>query len=111
MRHGVTEATMPAPAVLGAALAAAAAALFAVGAFLQHQAAAASSSGGALDVRLLVRRPAWVAGQGATLLGTGVQVAALSFAPVAVVQPVLAGALVVALAIRAVRSRCVPASA
>lgn len=101
---------MPAPAVVGAAVAMGAAALFAVGAVLQHQAAAASSSGGALDMRLLIRRPAWLAGQGATLLGTCVQVAALALAPVAIVQPVLAGALVVALAIRAVRSRCLPAS-
>ena len=101
---------MPAPAVVGAAVGAMAAALFAVGAVLQHQAAAASSDGGTLDMGLLIRRPAWLAGQGATVLGTCVQVAALALAPVAVVQPMLAGALVVALGIRAVRSRCVPAS-
>lgn len=94
---------------LGAAVAAAAAVLFATGWVLQHEAVADSTTETGLALRVLVRRPMWVIGQAATVLGTVVQVAALALAPVAVVQPVLAGGLVVALAARAVRSRCVPA--
>ena len=93
---------------MGLLLAALAAVLFAVGAVLQHEAAEDSTVGGSLKMRQLLRRPAFFAGQAATLLGTTSQVAALAFAPVAVVQPVLAGGLVVALAIRSLRRRCWP---
>jgi hypothetical protein len=92
----------------GTAIAALAAVLFAVGAVLQHEAAEESTVDGALRMRRLVTRPAFLAGQGATVLGTASQVVALAFAPVAVVQPVLAGGLVVALGIRSVRRRCWP---
>src|SRR4029453_8729561 len=54
------------------------------------------------------RRRRWMLGQTATVLGTGGQVAALAVAPVAVVQPVLAVALVVGLGLRAVRTRQAP---
>lgn len=47
-----------------------------------------------------------MAGQTATALGTFLQVVAPALAPVAIVQPVLAGGLVVAPAIRSVRDRC-----
>jgi hypothetical protein len=93
---------------LGTAIAALAAVLFAVGAVLQHEAAESSTSAEGLSWRQLVRRPRWFVGQLATVLGTCLQVAALGLAPVAVVQPVLAVALVVALAIRAVRNRQAP---
>jgi hypothetical protein len=93
---------------LGTAIAVLAAVLFAVGAVLQHEAAESSTVGGSLRMRMLLRRPRWIAGQVATASGTVLQVAALALAPVAVVQPVLAVALVVALAIRAVRNRRVP---
>jgi hypothetical protein len=93
---------------VGTAVAALAAVLFAVGAVLQHEAAEKSTVGGSLRMRQLLRRPRWVIGQVATASGTGMQVVALGLAPVAVVQPVLAVALVVALAIRAVRNRQVP---
>src|SRR3954453_5234455 len=93
---------------MGLLLAALAAVLFAVGAVLQHEAAEDSTVGASLRMRELLRRPAFFAGQGATVLGTTSQVAALAFAPVAVVQPVLAGGLVVALAIRSMRRRCWP---
>ena len=93
---------------MGLLLAALAAVLFAVGAVLQLEAAESSTVGGSLRMRALLRQPAFFAGQTATVLGTTSQVAALAFAPVAVVQPVLAGGLVVALAIRSLRRRCWP---
>ena len=93
---------------LGTLVAALAAVLFAVGAVLQHEAAADSTVGGSLRMGTLIRRPRWVVGQLSTACGTGMQVFALGLAPVAVVQPVLAVALVVALAIRAVRNRQAP---
>jgi drug/metabolite transporter (DMT)-like permease len=96
---------IPAAGVLLAGLAAL---LFAVGAVLQHEAAEHSTSASGLDLRHLVTRPRWMVGQAATLLGTAAQVAALAVAPVAVVQPMLAVALVIALGLRAVRKRQAP---
>jgi drug/metabolite transporter (DMT)-like permease len=93
---------------LGLVLAALAAVLFAIGAVLQHEAAGLSITTGKLSLRRLFRRKRWMLGQAATMLGTGTQVAALSVAPVAVVQPVLAVSLVVGLGFRAVRTRQVP---
>jgi hypothetical protein len=92
----------------GTAVACLAAVLFAVGAVLQHEAATASGSHKGPDLRQLVTRPAWIAGQSATAAGTLLQVVALGLAPVAIVQPLLAAGLVVALGMRAVRTRCVP---
>jgi hypothetical protein len=94
--------------VVGLLLATLAAVLFAVGAVLQHEAAVRSTSGGGLSLRLLIKRRRWMLGQAATMLGTGSQVAALAVAPVAVVQPMLAVALVVALGLRALRTRQAP---
>jgi drug/metabolite transporter (DMT)-like permease len=93
---------------LGALIAVLSAVLFAVGAVLQHEAAESSTSDTGLRWRRLITRPKWAAGQLATASGTGTQVAALALAPVAVVQPVLAVGLVVALGIQAVRHRAVP---
>ena len=98
----------PGSPLAGLLIAALAAVLFAVGAVLQHEAAAGSTSSSGLSLLRLVRRPRWVFGQVATMLGTGSQVVALAFAPVAVVQPMLAVGLVVALGLRAVRLRQVP---
>ena len=56
----------------------------------------------------MVKRKRWMFGQAATMLGTGTQVAALAVAPVAVVQPMLAVGLVVALGLRAIRTRQAP---
>lgn len=98
----------PGSPALGLALAALAAVLFAVGAVLQHEAAGLSMTTGRLSLRRLLRRKRWMIGQAATMLGTGSQVAALSVAPVAVVQPVLAVSLVVGLGLRAVRTRQAP---
>src|SRR3954463_1531838 len=94
--------------VAGLLIAALAAVLFAVGAVLQHEAAEESTSASGLSMRRLVTRPRWMFGQGATMLGTGTQVAALAVAPVAVVQPMLAVGLVVALGIRGGRTRMAP---
>ena len=99
----------PAAFGLGAAVAAGGAVLFATGWVLQHEAVSDHATGPGVALGALVRRPMWVLGQAATVLGTVLQVVALALAPVAVVQPVLAGGLVVALAARAVRRRCVPA--
>ncbi|TFV86977.1 DMT family transporter [Blastococcus sp. CT_GayMR16] len=93
---------------VGLLLATLAAVLFAVGAVLQHEAADLSRTPTGLSLRLLVKRRRWMLGQAATMLGTTSQVAALAVAPVAVVQPMLAAALVVALAIRAVRNKQAP---
>jgi hypothetical protein len=92
----------------GTVLAALAAVLFAIGSVLQHDAAASATGDGGLKVRDLVRRRTWLVGQGGTIAGSGLQVAALALAPVAIVQPVLAGGLVVALGLRAFRARCWP---
>src|SRR3954454_13970197 len=93
---------------LGTLVAVLSAMLFALGAVLQHEAAESSTTADGLNWRRMATRPKWVIGQLSTVSGTGMQVLALSLAPVAVVQPVLAVALVVALAIRAVRNRQAP---
>ena len=92
----------------GLLLATLAAVLFAVGAVLVHEAADLSKTPTGLSLRKLIRRRRWMLGQASTLLGTGSQVAALAVAPVAVVQPMLAVALVIALGLRAVRTRQAP---
>jgi drug/metabolite transporter (DMT)-like permease len=92
----------------GLLLAVLAAVLFAVGAVLQHEAAELSKTPRGLSLRRLIKRRRWMLGQSATLLGTAAQVLALAVAPVAVVQPILAVALVISLAFRAVRNRTAP---
>jgi hypothetical protein len=93
---------------LGAVIAVAAAVLFAVGAVVQHEVTSGSSSDGQPDLRRLLTSPAWLGGQGATVAAVVLQVVALGLAPVSVVQPLLAGGLVVALGIRSVRDRRLP---
>jgi hypothetical protein len=93
---------------LGTAIAVAAAVLFAVGAVVQQEVAAGASSGGQPNLRRLLTSPAWLAGQVATVAAVVLQVVALGLAPVSVVQPLLAGGLVVALGIRSVRDRRLP---
>lgn len=89
----------------GTLLGAGSALFFAVGAVVEQEATLASTSGGTLDLRRLVRRPDWLVGQGANAVGIALQVLALALAPVSIVQPLLAGGLVVALGIRSVRDR------
>src|SRR4051794_24449702 len=93
---------------LGTLVAVLSAMLFALGAVLQHEAAESSTTADGLNWRRMATRPKWVIGQLSTISGTGLQVAALALAPVAVVQPMLAVGLVVALGIRAVRNRQAP---
>jgi hypothetical protein len=95
----------------GTALAMGSAVLFGVGAVLQHHAATATTTGGTLRLRQMLRQPTWVVGQLSTTSGSGLQVAALALAPVAIVQPLLAASLLVALALRIVRERCWPTRA
>jgi hypothetical protein len=97
--------------MLGISLAAASAVLFAVGAVAQQEVTAGTSSGGTLNLRRLLTRPAWLAGQVATMVAVGLQVAALGVAPVSLVQPMVAGGLVVALGIRSVRDHRLPSLA
>jgi hypothetical protein len=94
----------------GTVLAVLSAVLFGVGCVLQHDAAAAASGEGGLRFRAMVRRPTWLVGQLSTVAGSGLQVAALALAPVSIVQPLLAAALIVALGLRSVRTRCWPSS-
>jgi len=94
--------------VLGISLAAASAVLFAVGAVAQQEVTAHTTTGGKLNLRKVLTHPVWLAGQLVTFVAVGLQVAALGLAPVSAVQPLLAGGLVVALAIRSVRDRRVP---
>lgn len=94
--------------LVGLLLAVLAAVLFAVGAVLQHEAAERSRTPTGLSLRLMMKRRRWMLGQAATMMGTGSQVAALTVAPIAVVQPMLAVALVVALGLRAIRTRQAP---
>src|SRR3954452_8343069 len=103
--HGHTGIGGP---IAGLLLAGLAAVLFAVGAVLQHEAAERSKTATGLSLRMMVKRKRWMFGQAATVCGTGSQVAALAVAPVAVVQPMLAVGLVVALGLRAIRSRQAP---
>lgn len=105
--HPAADAYSGSPAA-GLLLATLAAVLFAVGAVLQHEAADLSRTPTGLSLRLLVRRRRWMLGQAATILGTASQVAALAVAPVAVVQPMLAAALVVALGLKALRNKQAP---
>ena len=94
--------------LLGISLAAAAAVLFAIGAVAQQEVTADTSAGGKLNLRRLLTHPAWLAGQAVTAVAVVLQVLALGLAPVSAVQPLLAGGLVVALAIRSVRDRRAP---
>lgn len=103
--HGQPDSGSP---LLGLLLAALAAVLFAVGAVLQHEAAERSKTPTGLSMRMMIRRKRWMFGQAATMGGTATQVAALAVAPVAVVQPMLSVGLVVALGLRAIRTRQAP---
>jgi hypothetical protein len=84
-----------------------AAVLYGVGtAFEQHQAARApdSSAGRPRLLGLLVRQPAWLLGIAAQIGGFAAHAVALRFGPLAIVQMVVAGDLIVSVAIIRVRS-------
>lgn len=86
---------------VGTALAGVSALLFAIGSVVQHEVATRKTTGGTLSWRGLFANPGWLASQGATAVAALVQLGALALAPVSVVQPLLAGGLVLAIAIRA----------
>ena len=81
---------------------------FAGAAVLQQEAAQTISSNDSLRLRLLLallRRPRWLAGVGLLLAGYGLQAVALALGPVAVVQPVVATELALAIPLAMVRRR------
>jgi drug/metabolite transporter (DMT)-like permease len=81
-------------------LALAGAGSLAVSSVLQQRAARSAPEKESLSWRLiadLVRRPGWLVGMGCVILGFALQATALSFAPVALVEPLIATELVFAL--------------
>ena len=89
-------------------LAAGAACGIGTGAALQQQAAYGISVRGAGGIRLiavLLRRPSWLLGVGVMVAGFGLQAAALDIGRLAVVEPVLAASLVVAIVVGALRQQ------
>lgn len=83
-------------------LALAGACAFAVATVVEHRTASdTAAAGGGWWLLRLLRRPAWLAAQVAGGLGVVLHAAALHFGPVALVQPLLAGGLVLALALGA----------
>lgn len=100
--------------MMGLLLAAVAAVAFGTGTFVQHLSAREVKNpeghrptglGLVQLLASLVRRPQWLLGQALAGGGTGTQSAALAFAPIAVVEPIVAAGLVVALTLEAVRLR------
>jgi hypothetical protein len=83
-------------------LALAGACAFAVSTVVQHRTASdTAAAGSGWWLMRLARRPVWLAAQAAGALGVVLHAAALRSGPVALVQPLLAGGLVVALALGA----------
>ncbi|WP_156892886.1 hypothetical protein [Actinokineospora enzanensis] len=74
-------------ALAGIACAVVAACLFAAGVTMQHRAVTATGAGRRV-VGAVVRTPGWLVGIGLGMVGGGLHVVALTFAPVAVVEPV-----------------------
>ncbi len=97
--------------VVAAILAAGAACGIGAGAALQQQAAYGTTGPGTRGIRLiaiLLRRPVWLLGIAAMVVGFGLQAAALDLGRLAVVEPVLATSLVVAVVVAARRRRSWP---
>jgi drug/metabolite transporter (DMT)-like permease len=93
---------------LAVALALAASVCFAVAAVTQQRAAARLPSRRAFDPAVLlrlIRRPAWLAGLAAVIVGFVLQAAALGLGRLVVIEPVLATSLLFALALAARRDR------
>jgi drug/metabolite transporter (DMT)-like permease len=85
--------------VIALALALTSAMIFGVAAVVQYRAAKQVPDRGPLEYRLIVdlaRRPMWVLAIGANLVGVGLQIFALRFGPLALVQPVLVCQLIFA---------------
>jgi len=82
-------------------LALGAACAFAVSTVVQHRTATDTAATGGRWLLRLVRRPAWLAGEAAGVLGVLLHAGALRSGPVVVVQPLLAAGLVLSLALGA----------
>jgi hypothetical protein len=85
-----------------------AAVLYAVAASFEHQAARRERPQGPVDPRLLLRllhRRRWLTGAGADFGGTSLQALALALGPLALVQPILIGGLILAIPIEAAMDR------
>lgn len=95
--------------ILAAAGAAVGAALcYAVAATLQHRAVGREPATHTLDPRLLgrlIRRPLWMSGVGADVVGTALHGTALALGPLALVQPLLVTGLVVAVPLESATTR------
>jgi hypothetical protein len=86
----------------------AAAILYAVAASFEHQAARREPEHAAVDPRLLLRllhRRRWLEGAGADFGGVAMQALALALGPLALVQPILIGGLIMAIPIEAAMER------
>ena len=103
---------------IGLALAVLAAVGFGTGTFVQHMSAVAvegptanhRTRHGLLGLlAMLLTRPRWLLGQALSGSGSALQFGAMAFAPVAVVQPLIAIGLPVALVLEVARERRLPA--
>jgi drug/metabolite transporter (DMT)-like permease len=95
------------------AVALAAAAFYALAATMQHRAAQHEKLYATLDLRLvltLVRRPLWIFGILADLIGVALHGFALGFGPLSLVQPLLISGLVLAVPLEAILERQRPRS-
>jgi drug/metabolite transporter (DMT)-like permease len=95
------------------AVALAAAAFYALAATMQHRAAQHEKMYATLDLRLLltlVRRPLWMIGILADLIGVALHGFALGFGPLSLVQPLLISGLVLAVPLDAIWERQRPRS-
>jgi drug/metabolite transporter (DMT)-like permease len=84
---------------------------FAVGALLEQRAALQVPERGVFAPRMLLdlaRRPLWVASVGVTIIGVALQVTALHFGPLALVQPILVCDLLFAVVLGAALRRSAP---
>jgi drug/metabolite transporter (DMT)-like permease len=89
---------------LAIVLAIAAAAVFAVSSVLQQRGARETPKGDSMSWRIirdLLSKPVWLAGVSCVVVAFGLQASALAFAPVAVVEPLIAVELVLALPLAA----------
>lgn len=105
--------------VIGLMLAAAAAVGFGSGTFVQHLSAVAvehpndrhrTEAGLIALLGRLVKEPRWLLGQVLTGSGSALQFIAMAFAPVAIVQPVIATGLPVAVGLEIIRERRMPSA-
>jgi hypothetical protein len=98
--------------ILAICVASLSAAVFAVATSLQHHAAGSAGQAGGSTKRWLMqlaRQPSWLVGIGLSAVGFGLHAAALAIGSVALVQPIVVSATVLAVVVRAGLDRRVPA--